>query len=314
MERVGDVALDGAIRKLHLALEHAGGEAAERLGGGIGVDGGQRAGVPGVKELEQIERFPAANLSEDDAVGPMAEAGPEELADGDGGQTAVGAPGLKADQVGGAIWISAVSSITRMRSSLGMELARMLSSVVLPVPVPPEIRMFLRLRTALSRLRATSSVRVPMRTRSAIPRCGALNLRIVSVTPVRLHGGMTAATREPSGRRESRTGFSSEMSLPRRARDVLDGDHKGALVEYHSGTSSRNPRRSMKTWSGPLTMISLTSGSRIKRSICRRNGRMISKPGPRPVLRPPVAGSSSVHVQEARLQVISVGGRGLKPS
>ena len=43
-----------------------------------------------------------------------------------------------------------------------------------------------------------------------------LNLRIVSVTPLKLHGGMTAATRLPSGKRESRMGFDSEMSSPRR--------------------------------------------------------------------------------------------------
>ena len=32
----------------------------------------------------------------------------------------------------------------------------------------------------------------------------------------KLHGGMTAATRLPSGSRESRIGFASEMSSPRR--------------------------------------------------------------------------------------------------
>ena len=47
-------------------------------------------------------------------------------------------------------------------------------------------------------------------------KCRVLNLRMVSVTPLKLHGGMTAATRLPSGRRESRMGFDSEMSSPRR--------------------------------------------------------------------------------------------------
>jgi hypothetical protein len=46
VQRVGDVALDGAGGKLHFALEHAGGEPAECLGGRVGVDGGESAGVP----------------------------------------------------------------------------------------------------------------------------------------------------------------------------------------------------------------------------------------------------------------------------
>jgi len=37
---------------------------------------------------------------------------------------------------------------------------------------------------------------------------------MVSVVPPTLHGGNTAATREPSGRRESRIGCPSEMSSP----------------------------------------------------------------------------------------------------
>ena len=47
-------------------------------------------------------------------------------------------------------------------------------------------------------------------------RNGVLNLRMVSVTPRRLHGGITAATRRSSGSRESKMGLASEMSLPRR--------------------------------------------------------------------------------------------------
>ena len=55
-----------------------------------------------------------------------------------------------------------------------------------------------------------------MSTRSSIVKWRLLNFRIVSVTPWMLHGGMTAATRLPSGSRESRMGFWSEMSSPSR--------------------------------------------------------------------------------------------------
>jgi hypothetical protein len=53
---------------------------------------------------------------------------------------------------------SAVSSMIRMRSSSGMELARMFMSVVLPVPVPPDIRILSPRRTASWSLAAASGV------------------------------------------------------------------------------------------------------------------------------------------------------------
>ena len=55
---------------------------------------------------------------------------------------------------------------------------------------------------------------MPIRTSSSAVKNRVWNLRIVSVVPPRLHGGSTAATREPSGRRESRIGCSSETSSP----------------------------------------------------------------------------------------------------
>jgi hypothetical protein len=65
---------------------------------------------------------------------------------------------------------------------------------------------------------------VPSRIRSSISKCRVLNLRIVNVTPARLHGGITAATRLPSGSRESRMGFDSEMSSPQTPGDILGGN------------------------------------------------------------------------------------------
>src|SRR6266576_6896204 len=67
-----------------------------------------------------------------------------------------------------------------------------------------------------------------------MPKCRALNFRMVRVTPFTLQGGMTAATRLPSGRRESRMGFDSEMSSPQAPGDILHGDHQGFLAEIHT--------------------------------------------------------------------------------
>ncbi len=46
-----------------------------------------------------------------------------------------------------------------------------------------------------------------------VNQCGR-NFRIVNVTPFSEHGGNAAATREPSGRRASSSGFASPMSFP----------------------------------------------------------------------------------------------------
>ena len=60
VERISDVGLDGAIGEVHAALQNATGKPREALLRGVRMDGGQRAGVPGVQELQEIEGFAAA--------------------------------------------------------------------------------------------------------------------------------------------------------------------------------------------------------------------------------------------------------------
>ena len=62
---------------------------------------------------------------------------------------------------------STASSMVTMRSSVGMYDDTTLSSVVLPVPVPPLIRMLRLPRTQTSRKSAACWLSVPSRTRSA---------------------------------------------------------------------------------------------------------------------------------------------------
>ena len=82
---------------------------------------------------------------------------------------------------------------------------------------------------------------VPTRIRSSIPKCFALNLRMVSVMPCKLQGGMTAATRLPSGKRESRTGFSSEMSSPKRRAIFLTATSRDLELSVKPGIASTCP-------------------------------------------------------------------------
>ena len=83
-----------------------------------------------------------------------------------------------------------------MRSSLGMNADSTLSNVVLPVPVPPETRMFIFALTAASSTAATSGVSVPNPTRSSLVYGVPANFRIVSDEPLTARGGMMALTRD----------------------------------------------------------------------------------------------------------------------
>ena len=101
---------------------------------------------------------------------------------------------------------SAASSIVRIRSSSGMNDEMTLSVVVFPAPVPPATMMLIRPRTHASRNCATGEVIVPNSIRSSAWYGSAANFRIVSAGPSIASGGITAFTREPSGRRASTYG------------------------------------------------------------------------------------------------------------
>src|SRR6202049_1631326 len=88
------------------------------------------------------------------------------------------------------------------RSVSGMNDERMLSSVVLPEPVPPETRMFILARTQERRKVISSGLAEWKRlTMSVGPHFSLVNLRMVRQGPFRAMGGMTTLTREPSLRR-----------------------------------------------------------------------------------------------------------------
>ena len=101
-----------------------------------------------------------------------------------------------------------------MRSRSGMNDDSTFRSVVLPVPVPPEMRTFSLPSTQASRNAAAWWDRLPNDTRSSIVSGSRENLRIVSDGPVIASGGMIAFTREPSGRRASTIGLDSSIRRP----------------------------------------------------------------------------------------------------
>ena len=95
-----------------------------------------------------------------------------------------------------------------------MKSLRQLSSVVLPVPVPPEMRMFRRPSTAARRNSAAVRVIAPLAIRSSTSSLRSGNLRIVSVGPLTASGAITALTRLPSESRASTSGCERSMRRP----------------------------------------------------------------------------------------------------
>src|SRR5438445_10058258 len=101
-----------------------------------------------------------------------------------------------------------------MRSSRGMNADIAFRVVVLPVPVPPEIRMFSFPFTQAARNWAALGEIDPNEIRSFMVYGSRENFRIVSVGPFRASGGMIAFTREPSGSRASTIGEAPAYRRP----------------------------------------------------------------------------------------------------
>ena len=95
-----------------------------------------------------------------------------------------------------------------------MKLLRILSRVVLPEPVPPEIRMLTRacdrapMNCAISLDSDLSAISFDTCNGTVAKR------RIDRMGPSIASGGMMALTREPSGRRASTMGLDSSMRRP----------------------------------------------------------------------------------------------------
>jgi hypothetical protein len=101
-----------------------------------------------------------------------------------------------------------------MRSWFGMASEMTLRSVVLPEPVPPEIRMFRRALTPARMISDSAGVQVPSSIRSSVRSGSTAKRRIESTGPSRASGGMIALMREPSGRRASTMGDDSSTRRP----------------------------------------------------------------------------------------------------
>ena len=102
------------------------------------------------------------------------------------------------------------------RDRLASEIAaeRAFRRVVLPEPVPPEMRTLSSPSTERLRKSTVSGPSVPSRISSSRSSRLLLNFRIVTSGPLRDSGGITALTRLPSGSRASTIGDDSSMRRP----------------------------------------------------------------------------------------------------
>ncbi len=156
---------------------------------------------------------------------------------------------------------SAASSMVTIRSPSGIKLLRILSSVVLPEPVPPETMMFLCCFTAICRNSTICVLAEPNLIKSSAPSLRLENLRIVIDGPFRASGGMMALKRDPSFSRASTSGELSSMRRPTGATMRSITPIMAFSLENASGTRTSRPARSTKISSTRLTMISVVVGS-----------------------------------------------------
>ena len=109
---------------------------------------------------------------------------------------------------------SAMSSIVTTRSVSGTKRESAFSSVVLPLPLPPEITMLRRARTHPPSSSSIGAVNVWLASNSSLLRTRPPKRRIESEGPSSVTGGMAAVTREPSARRAATIGLASSMRRP----------------------------------------------------------------------------------------------------
>ena len=109
---------------------------------------------------------------------------------------------------------SAASSQVITRSVGSMKAVRVLSRVVLPEPVPPEMIRLHRQAPITPRTRAPSGLIEAYSTRFFMVSLSFRNFRMVSVGPSRARGVEITLTRLPSGRRASQIGEDSSTRRP----------------------------------------------------------------------------------------------------
>ena len=220
----GDLLADGPDRQLEAGHQHHGLEPGQGVAGGVGVDGGDRAGVTGVHGLEHVEGLAATDLADDDPVGPHPQGVADEVPDADlAAALGVGRAGLEPHDVG----------------LLELELGGVLDGDD-PLPLGDERRQHVE-RRGLAGARTAGDEDVELAPHAGLEEQGEVHGQRPEVdevgrrcrgprrtsgssasAPLSDSGGMMALTREPSGRRASTMGLDSSTRRPTALDDLVD--------------------------------------------------------------------------------------------
>jgi hypothetical protein len=86
MDRKSNGFANAPVRQSNVRCQYAMGKAREGLFCGVRVNRAETAEVSGVQSLQQVERFGAAHLANEDAIRPMPKGRTKQVRDGDGRQ------------------------------------------------------------------------------------------------------------------------------------------------------------------------------------------------------------------------------------
>lgn len=158
---------------------------------------------------------------------------------------------------------SALSSIVIIRSSAGINSDRAFNTVVFPDPVPPLTKMLYPAFTTFRKNAAASSLMEP-HSRSCRIRTGSFGKRRIVITgPFSATGSSTILTRDPSANRASAMGLALDTLRLQKLTICCTTSSSFSLDEKLFSHRVSLPPRSTKIFSGPFTIISVTSGSSI---------------------------------------------------
>ena len=247
VEGARDLLADRLERELDPRHEHHRLEPVERVTRRVGVDRRQRPLVTGVHRLEHVQRLGAANLADDDPVGPHAQRVADQLADPDLALALdVRRPRLEPHPVLllqlqlGRILDRHDALVLRDRGRERVQ-HRRLAGAGTARDEDVELALARRPRGSSPPSRRASR----SRSGRSIVYGSRENLRIVSVGPSSDSGGMIAFTRLPSGRRASTIGDDSSTRRPT-CETILSMIRRRCVVVDERRRSSSRSRRTAR--------------------------------------------------------------------
>ena len=99
VERIADIALDGAIREFNPTLKDAARKPSETLLGRVRMDGRKTARMTCIEKLQEIESLAATYLAKDDPVRAVAEGCLQQVADAHCRKAVLWLACLKTDEI-----------------------------------------------------------------------------------------------------------------------------------------------------------------------------------------------------------------------